>query len=50
MKEKKNNYNVPDRVIDVYADMKSPENDPDGSWTGVPADKNEKPLQDADDL
>lgn len=24
--------------------------DPDGSWTGVPKDKNEKPIQDADDL
>ena len=24
--------------------------DPDGSWTGVPLDKNEKPVQDADDL
>jgi len=24
--------------------------DPEGSWTGVPIDKDEKPLQDADDL
>jgi len=24
--------------------------DPDGSWTGVPNDINEKPIQDADDL
>lgn len=24
--------------------------DPDGSYTGVPVDKNEKPVQDADDL
>ena len=24
--------------------------DPDGSWTGVPLDKYEKPIQDADDL
>ena len=24
--------------------------DPQGSWTGVPADPTEKPVQDADDL
>ena len=24
--------------------------DPNGSWTGVPLDKFEKPIQDADDL
>ncbi len=24
--------------------------DPQGSWTGVPIDKNDKPIQDADDL
>ena len=24
--------------------------DPQGSYTGVPADKTEKPIQDADDL
>ena len=24
--------------------------DPFGSYTGIPADKNEKPVQDADDL
>lgn len=24
--------------------------DPNGSWTGVPLDKDEKPIQDADDL
>ena len=24
--------------------------DPDGSWTGVPADPFEKPVQDVDDL
>ena len=24
--------------------------DPDGSYTGVPEDRNEKPVQDADDL
>ena len=24
--------------------------DPQGSWTGLPADENEEPVQDADDL
>ncbi len=24
--------------------------DPNGSWTGVPLDKDDKPIQDADDL
>lgn len=24
--------------------------DPNGSWTGVPLDKKEKPIQDVDDL
>ncbi|MEA4912468.1 MAG: hypothetical protein VB092_07680 [Oscillospiraceae bacterium] len=28
----------------------SPQYDPAGSWTGVPADGDEKPVQDADDL
>jgi len=30
--------------------MKSSKTDPDGSWTGVPIDEFEKPIQDADDL
>ncbi len=28
----------------------SAKTDPQGSWTGVPADPEEKPVQDADDL
>jgi len=28
----------------------APETDPQGSWTGHPADPREKPVQDADDL
>jgi hypothetical protein len=30
--------------------MQSIQTDPFGSYTGVPADPNEKPVQDADDL
>ena len=30
--------------------MASPKTDPQGSYTGVPADREEKPVQDADDL
>lgn len=30
--------------------MKNPETDPLGSWTGTPADPDEVPVQDADDL
>ena len=30
--------------------MKAPKTDPDGSWTGVPKNPGEEPVQDADDL
>ena len=33
-----------------FPDFKSFPTDPNGSWTGVPIDKHEKPIQDADDL
>lgn len=32
------------------ADLQAPDLDPQGSWTGVPADRSETPVQDADDL
>lgn len=32
------------------ADLQAKKTDPQGSWTGVPADRFEKPVQDADDL
>lgn len=32
------------------ADLQARETDPQGSWTGVPADRFEEPVQDADDL
>ena len=39
---KKNNKQ--DVVIDVYLDRQGSNYDPDGSWTGVPKDKNDKPI------
>jgi len=33
-----------------FVDKDSFKFDPNGSWTGVPKDKYEKPIQDADDL
>ena len=34
----------------ALTDCKSSKTDPQGSWTGVPVDPYEKPVQDADDL
>lgn len=34
----------------AMTDCQSARTDPQGSWTGVPADPEEKPVQDADDL
>ena len=50
MNKEKNKNNIPDIVIDVYAEQRSSDFDPEGSWTGVPTDPTEKPIQDADDL
>ena len=51
MKKKCNNKkSLADEVIDVYRDKESIKYDPNGSWTGIPADINDKPIQDADDL
>jgi len=30
--------------------LQKPETDPQGSWTGVPAEPEEQPVQDVDDL
>ena len=38
------------QVIDEYTDKECLKYDPNGSWTGVTKDKDEKPIQDADDL
>lgn len=37
-------------VIDAYASPKAKRSDPLGSYTGKPINKNEVPVQDADDL
>ena len=37
-------------VIDAYVSPKMKHSDPQGSYTGKPADKREVPVQDADDL
>lgn len=34
----------------IGMDMQSCDTDPNGSYTGVPLDKSEQPVQDADDL
>ena len=38
------------RSTNNFVDKDSFKFDPNGSWTGVPKDKYEKPIQDADDL
>ena len=50
MKNKHNNDKNADIVIDKYINEDSKKYDPDGSWTGVPANPKEIPIQDADDL
>ena len=40
----------PMKKAEMLTDMRSTETDPYGSYTGVPADPKEKPVQDADDL
>ena len=35
---------------DPLANFHAAKTDPQGSWTGVPADPDEVPVQDADDL
>ncbi|MBS5671103.1 MAG: hypothetical protein ACLSV7_10855 [Oscillospiraceae bacterium] len=35
---------------DPLVDFQAAKTDPQGSWTGVPADPDEVPVQDADDL
>lgn len=37
-------------VINAFTVSDSFKVDPNGSWTGRPEDKREKPIQDADDL
>ncbi len=37
-------------VVDIFGDDRSSDTDYYGSYTGVPKDENDYPLQDADDL
>ncbi len=37
-------------VVKSFVESDSFKVDPNGSWTGNPADKKEKPVQDVDDL
>lgn len=39
-----------DAVVDKMTSMQKPMTDPQGMYTGVPADPYEDPVQDADDL
>ena len=39
-----------EKIAESFSDSDSSRFDPDGSWTGTPKDKNDKPIQDADDL
>ncbi len=41
-------FGLPEPLIG--ADMLSSDIDPNGMYTGVPADRSERPIQDADDL
>lgn len=47
MKEKNIEKN---QVIQAIIRQHASDTDPDGSYTGRPQNKNEKPVQDADDL
>ena len=47
---KKGSRKRKDRVQEAVAAMANPLVDPMGTYTGVPAEEGERPLQDADDL
>ena len=38
------------KVDEILESIKPAKNDPNGSYTGLPVNKGEKPVQDADDL
>ena len=52
-KEHKNKSKT-DKVMEkprrMIAEVTAPKTDPNGSYTGAPVNKNETPVQDADDL
>lgn len=47
---KKKKQELPKKVQQVLDTIYPVQDDPEGSYTGVPAIPNEMPLQDADDL
>ena len=49
MKEKKKKAKIYERLEQIIS-MQSSTADPNGSYTGVPINPNEQPIQDADDL
>lgn len=50
-KKKKSSEKISEEAIKEYTETgKEVNSDPDGSWTGNPERKYEKPVQDADDL
>ena len=50
MKKYKKIINNKKIIKEIINEMQSDKPDPNGSYTGVPADKAEVPSQDADDL
>lgn len=49
MEKKKKSSEISDKVQGIIS-MQSCVSDPNGSYTGVPENPNDKPVQDADDL
>jgi len=46
----KQSKKVMKKPLEIVSSMRDPRTDPQGSYTGVCADINEVPVQDADDL
>ncbi|MCL1823792.1 MAG: hypothetical protein FWG44_06275 [Oscillospiraceae bacterium] len=49
-KKKEKTNEVMEKPRKMLGEMKAPDTDPNGSYTGSPVNRNEKPVQDADDL
>ena len=50
LKNNKKKKSLAEEAVKAYTDNDGLKFDPNGSWTGIPIDKFEKPIQDADDL
>lgn len=48
--KKKENSPMKNKVVQSIINKKPSKTDPYGSYTGIPIEKGEKPIQDADDL